>query len=75
MGQEGYPSENVQFQLRERVQIAALPCLEMLLGRLIILPPSGPNHSNAPIFLQSPHSECQAPDGAGRMLVLKKKIK
>lgn len=73
MGQEGYPSKNVQFQLRERVQIGALPCLEMLLGRLIILLPSGPKYTNAPIFLQPPHCECQAPDGAGRFAYVKKR--
>lgn len=73
MDQKGYPSKNVHFHMRERVQIAAVPCLKMLLGRLIILLPSGPKHTNAPIFLQPPSPLDAGPQmGLGDLLMFKK---
>lgn len=73
MDQKGCPSENVQFKLRESVQIAAVLCkccLEDWLFYFLL------DHV-IPIlqFFSCPHSECQAPDGAGRTADVKEKMK
>lgn len=73
MDQKGCPSENVQFKLRESVQIAAVLCkccledwlFHFLLDHVIPILP----------FFSCPHSECQAPDGARRTADVKKKMK